>query len=140
MKLKFNHKIQQPVTKYLCLVAVLFLSSCANHYQINSNVNPENLHDYFAPTSVNIYHFEQEFNGQFKFIGLVEGQDCQSKSHHAAPDEINARTNARRNAYEQHANAIIFTGCALLEKDQASKQCLSTVVCYGKAYQVLKKS
>jgi len=90
---------------------------------------------------VTIYQSEEQITKRYKFIGLVEGEDCQLKVHHAAPDEINARTNARKQAFERKANAIIFTGCATIDATSANgqpqkKHCLSTLVCYGKAYQL----
>jgi len=101
---------------------------------VSTNLDKENFQQYFAPTSVKIYQTEQDFPSSYQFIGAVEGQDCQVKPHLASPDKIIARTHARAQAFKKNANAIIFTGCALIEDDNASKQCLSTLVCYGKAY------
>jgi len=113
-----------------------FISGCSSNYSISTNLDKKNFQQYFAPTSVKIYQSEQEFNAAYQFIGLVEGQDCQAKAHLAAPDEVIARTHARAQAYKQNANAIIFTGCGLITDDKSSKQCLATLVCYGKAYVV----
>jgi len=108
--------------------------SCSLNYQVTTNLDKENFQQYYAPTSVKIYQSEQEFDSAYQFIGAVEGQDCQSKAHLASPDEIIARTRARAQAFEKNANAVIFTGCALISDDKSSKQCISTLVCYGKAY------
>ena len=102
--------------------------------KIFSKVINENFQQYYSPTSVKIYQSEQEFSSAYQYVGVVEGQDCQSKDHLASPDEIIARTHARTQAFEKRANAIIFTGCALIADDKSSKQCISTLVCYGKAY------
>ena len=68
----------------------------------------------------------------FEYVGLVEGEDCQKKSHLAAPDPINARTQARQLAFKQQANAVLFTSCVDIE----TKHCVAQVVCYGKAYRL----
>ena len=80
----------------------------------------------------------------YQFISAVEGQDCQTKPHHALPDEINARTEARRQAFNKKANAVIFTGCAALDQEQLAqlgnsndaKQCHAIIICYAKAFVV----
>lgn len=116
--------------------AVIVLSACSSNYTVSTNLDKENFQTYFSHTKVKIAEDESEFKGRYKLIGMVEGQNCQEKPHHAVPDEIAARTHARQQAFQQQANAIIFTGCALIDNDQASKQCHATIVCYGKAYQV----
>ncbi len=118
------------------ITLLLLISSCSSNYTVSTNVDRENFKHYFSPTKVKIYKDEQEFPAKYNFIGLVEGQDCQRKSHLAAPDEITARTDARRNAAEVKANAIIFTGCAPIVSEAIDSHCISTLVCYGKAYQV----
>ena len=67
---------------------------------------------------------------------MVEGESCQEKSHHAAPNEIDARTEARGKAYKLGANAIIFSQCVLIEEDKAAKYCVASTVCYGRAYKI----
>ncbi|MBA6326665.1 hypothetical protein H4J46_01655 [Colwellia sp. MB02u-6] len=79
---------------------------------------------------------EKEFTGHYKFLGLVEGESCQEKAYHAVPNEIDARTEARRQAYKLQANAIIFSQCVMIEADEAAKYCLASTVCYGRAYKV----
>lgn len=108
------------------------LSGCAQNYSVSTNLDKANFRDYFSPSKVAIYQHEREIVGDYKLLGLVEGDDCQAKSHLAAPDEINARTQARQKAFEQGANGIIFTSCVHIE----SKSCVDQVVCYGKAYQI----
>lgn len=108
------------------------LSGCADHYSFSSNLDNENFRDYYAPMTVKIYQNEQHFSGHYRYIGLVEGQDCQRAKHLAAPDEKIARTQARAQAFAQSANAVIFTGCVEVE----AKQCTAMLVCYAKAYLV----
>ncbi len=108
------------------------LVGCSGNYTFESNVKADNAKEYFSASKVKIYTDEQEFGESYQYVGLVEGEDCQKEQHLAAPDPINARTQARRSAYLQKANAIIFTSCVDIE----TKHCVAQVVCYGKAYRV----
>jgi RcsF protein len=117
-------------------ITAITLSACSFQYTISTNLDKENFQNYFSHSQVRVVKDESGFSSRYKLIGMVEGQNCQLKNHHTAPDEIAARTQARQKAFEQQANAIVFTGCALINDDQANKQCVATVVCYGKAYQV----
>jgi len=127
----------------LILLFIFFTSSCSNRY-VSTNLDKENFSRYFSPSKVKIYQSESDIQDRYQFIGIVEGQDCQVKAHHAAPDKINARTQARQEAHALHANAIVFSSCALLSQAQLAKQsmsndakqCHALVICYGKAYSV----
>lgn len=136
--MNINRTIQKYCTKYMLLLAVtaITLSACSSQYTLSTNLDKANFKSYFSHSQVKVVEDESDFTGRYKLIGMVEGQNCQAKSHHALPDEVEARTQARRNAFNQQANAIIFTGCALINDDQANQKCIATVVCYGKAYQV----
>tara|TARA_R110000737_G_scaffold353251_1_gene403570 strand:+ start:670 stop:1110 length:441 start_codon:yes stop_codon:yes gene_type:complete len=133
------HKTAVKLTKVnpstLLLVALL-TTSCAKINDISTNLDRENFKNYFSPTKVKIVSSESDFVGKYKFLGLVEGESCQEKAHHAAPNEIDARTEARRQAYQLEANAIIFSQCVLIEDDKAAKYCLASTVCYGRAYKI----
>lgn len=120
----------------LALSTALLLPGCAKINDISTNLDRDNFKHYFSPTKVQIIESEKDFTGKYKFVGLVEGESCQEKAHHAAPNEIDARTEARRNAYKLDANAIIFSQCVMIEQDQAAKYCVASTVCYGRAYQV----
>lgn len=118
--------------KALILAAMtITLSACSNNY-VRTNLDKENFSYYFAPTSVEIYPDEQNIKTAYKFVGTVEGASCQVKEYHAQPDEIEARTEARRQAASLGANGIVFKGCV----DTKTQQCLAEKVCYGKAYLV----
>lgn len=123
---------------------VSLISACSSNYQVSTNVDKENFKHYFSAAEVDIYENERDITARHQFIGLVEGQDCQEKPHHAAPDKINARTQARQQAFEQKANAVVFTGCAELAAEQLAQlsrsgdalQCHAIVICYGRAFAV----
>lgn len=122
------------------LITILGLAGCAESYVVSTNLDSENFENYFGPGKVTIYQDESEFADQyFQQIGLVEGQDCQEMKHHAAPDDIRARTDARLKAYKLGANGIIFSGCALVDQVPDGSQCVSTKVCYGIAYKIEPK-
>ncbi len=131
------HSIAKKV-KLTLAIATLSLSACSTNYTVSTNLDKENFQNYYSHTQVKIVEDKSEFSGRYKLIGMVEGQNCQIKPHHAEPDKIAARTQARRQAFDKQANAIIFTGCALINDDKANKQCHAAIVCYGQAYQVEK--
>ncbi|PKG83326.1 rcsF protein [Colwellia sp. 75C3] len=119
--------------KILCMfIALPLLVSCSGNYSFESNVKPDNANEYFSASKVKIFKDETEFMSSFQYVGLVEGEDCQQEQHLAAPDVINARTQARQMAFSQKANAVIFTSCVDIE----TKHCVAQVVCYGKAYRL----
>ncbi len=125
----------------LIMILVMMITSCSNNY-VASNLDKHNFTQYFSASQVAIYKQEKEIKTPHHYIGIVEGQNCQIKPHHAAPDEINARTQARRQAFNQQANGVIFTGCALLTSQQLAKlnssndaqQCHAIIICYAKAF------
>ena len=135
------------ITLLTALITSTLITSCSNNY-LSTNLDKGNFDDYFSASNIKIYQSEKAINGRYQFIGSVEGQDCQVKPHHAVPDEINARTQARQQAYNEHANGVVFSNCVLLSKEQLqqlnnsndAQQCHAIVVCYAKAYQIETKT
>jgi RcsF protein len=127
-------------TIFITTVLALTVNACSSNYSVSTNLDKSNFDDYFSHAQVRIVENESDFSSRYKLVGMIEGQSCQEKAHHAAPDEITARTDARRNAFQQQANAVIFTGCALIDDTNAEKHCHATLVCYAKAYQVESSS
>jgi RcsF protein len=127
----------------LIFILIIMTASCSNNY-VTSNLDKKEIKRYFSASKVKIYEQEKEITARHNYIGVVEGQDCQIKPHHALPDEINARTEARRQAFEKNANGVIFTGCALLTSEQLAqfnnsndaKQCHAIVICYARAFAI----
>lgn len=125
----------------LFVILVTMIMSCSSNY-VASNLDKNNIERYFSASQVEIYKQEQDIQTRYKYISVVEGQDCQVQAHHAAPDEINARTQARRQAFDKKANGVIFTGCALLTPQQLAQhnnsndaqQCHAIVICYARAF------
>ncbi len=134
---KSNLKTVSHQSKFISMLLIaLFMTGCAKINDVSTNLDRDNFKNYFSPTTVKMYSSEKDFKGKAKFIGLVEGESCQEKAHHALPNEIDARTEARRQAYKLEANAIIFSQCVLIEDDKAAKYCIASTVCYGRAYKV----
>lgn len=117
---------------FLLIISVA-ITGCSTSYSTSTNLDKSNFTDYFAPSYVTIYKSENDLPKSNQLIGIVEGQDCQAKPHLAAPDKINARTDARRKAHALSANAIVFSDCAIVE----DPECSALLICYGKAYQVI---
>jgi len=125
---------------------IILMASCSTH-NVSTNLDKQNFSNYFSAANVEIYQSEKDINASYQFIGAVEGQDCQIKAHHAVPDEINARTQARRQAFDKQANGIVFSNCALLAQEQLAQlnnsndaqRCHAIVICYAKAYAIETK-
>jgi len=109
------------------------LSSCSN-YTFTSNLDQENIKDYFAPSSVTIYENDTQLPTIKQYISAVEGESCQIENNDPPANKIEARTQARKKAFKLKANAVVFSNCTQTQ----TKQCTQLVICYAKAYQVQK--
>ncbi|NQY65972.1 MAG: rcsF protein [Alteromonadaceae bacterium] len=128
----------------LPVFSLMLTAGCSGNYTVSTNLDKENFRNYFAASQVTVYKNDEVLPSPNKLIGLVEGQDCQLKVHHASPSELIAKQAARRKAFNKKANGVVFTGCILIENEQlqdvTGKQCLTTLVCYGKAYRISEKA
>jgi len=132
--------------KILMCSFLILLSGCAHlskNYTVSTNIDRENFKEYFSASRVTVFKNEKEIPSPFKLLGLVEGEDCKVKTHHAAPTKIIAKQTTKTKAFNKGANGIIFTSCILLDNQKLEKQngvqradnqCLASFVCYGKAY------
>lgn len=130
---------------FIILIMVIttntLIISCSNRI-VSTNLDKDNFEQYFSASAVKIYNNEKDINTRYQLIGSVEGQDCQIKTHHAVPDKVNARTQARQQAFNLKANGVVFTGCAMLSQEKLSqlnksndaRQCHAVIICYAKAY------
>jgi RcsF protein len=133
-------------TVIIISLANSLMASCSSHY-ISTNLDKENFRDYFSASKIKIYDNENDIETRYQFIGSVEGQDCQIKSHHALPDKVVARTQARQQAFNKNANGVVFSGCASLDQEQLARlnnsndaqQCHAIIICYAKAYAIETK-
>jgi len=114
------------------LLAIIALSGCSS-YQFSSNLDKENFDEYFKPSQVTVYSKAELNDLDYQFLGSVEGSSCQEEENDRPADIKEARTNARINAADMHANAIVFHSCLNFPAD---KVCVSNVICYGRAFAV----
>ena len=118
------------------LAGILVITGCAKISSYSTNLDSKNFTEYFSLGEVTPYKSEKEFPGNFQMLAGVEGDDCQEKAHMAVADPAIARAKARRKAFQLGANAIVFSGCANVK----TKQCVTSTICYGKAYLVEKSA
>ena len=111
---------------------MLFLSACSN-LQFSSNLDKENFDEYFKPSQVTVYTKEQLTTLDYTFIAAVEGSSCQEEEKDLPADIKEARTQARINAANLHANGIVFQQCLTFAADAT---CLSNIICYGRALDI----
>jgi len=119
--------------RFIPLFSALFIVGCSN-YQFSSNVDKENFDEYFKPSQVTVYSKSDLQTLDYQFLGAVEGSSCQRNSNDIPADIKEARTNARINAANMNANGIVFQSCIDFESD---KSCISNVICYGRAIDVM---
>jgi len=110
----------------------LLLSGCSN-FQFSSNLDKDNFDEYFKPSQVTVYTKPQLADLDYTFIGAVAGSSCQEDENDRPADIKQARTNARINAAEQNANAIVFQSCLTFKAD---KSCISNIICYAQTFHV----
>ena len=122
--------------KSLVIILLLTLFCCSSDHPIKSNINMAKITQYFSPSQVTVYQSEADIKAVYQYVGAVEGESCLQQDQQGQTDEITARTNARKQAYSMQANAIVFSGCALVTGDKKAKYCLSSYVCYGRAFRV----
>jgi len=119
--------------RFIPLFSALFIVGCSN-YQFSSNVDKENFDEYFKPSQVTVYSKSDLQTLDYQLLGAVEGSSCQRNSNDIPADIKEARTNARINAANMNANGIVFQSCIDFESD---KSCISNVICYGRAIDVM---
>lgn len=120
---------------YVALLASCLLASCAKTYQVSTNLDPENFTNAFAPAHVKQYQSVEALPEPKQLLGIVSGISCQEKPHLAAPSDVEARTDARRQAFDLGANAIVFTACVAIE----NKMCVQATMCTGEAFLLANK-
>lgn len=111
---------------------MIFLTACSNLH-FSSNLDKENFDEYFKPSQVVVYTKSQLAELDYTFIAAVEGSSCQEEEKDLPADIKEARTQARINAANLHANGIVFQQCLTFEADAA---CVSNIICYGRAIDV----
>lgn len=120
--------------RFIALISAALLSGCSN-YSFTSNVDKENFDEYFKPSQVTIYSKSDLKSLDYQLLGAVEGSSCQQDKKDLPANIKEARTNARINATNMNANGIVFQSCINFEAD---KTCLSNIICYARAIDVIE--
>ena len=120
--------------KFLLFCTILSLLPSCSNFTVSTNLDKEKIKDYFAPSTVTIYKNDAQLPSVNKYISAVEGESCQIKTSDAPANKVEARTQARINAYHLQANAVVFSHCAQTQ----TKECQQLLICYAKAYKVQK--
>lgn len=114
------------------MVGSLVLSGCQD-VSFESNLSPQNFVEYAKPATVDVYTSDELAEHRYRSLGLVSGLACQETEDDFIARESEARTDAKIQAADMGANAIVFGKCVRLEK---TKACNVSVTCYGEAFKV----
>lgn len=123
-----------PFSSRPSLLVLTLLAGCSG-YSFHTNLDKENFTEYFKPGSVNLVTEEQIADLDYRILGTVEGNACQQETRDPAPTEGDARTDARIKTADLGGNGLIISKCLTLD---ATPGCVSSVVCYGQALNVVE--
>ncbi|SDI55698.1 RcsF protein [Ferrimonas sediminum] len=105
------------------------LGGCSSQFQFSSNLDSDAVDEYFKPGKVRVYQGNTPPAAQ-RDLGLLEATSCQADGNAVPASEADARTQLRRLAADQGANAIWISQCIELSAD---KHCQHSIVCYARA-------
>ncbi len=117
------------ITVLFSLISSCFLCLSCSYFSFETNLDYDNISDYFAPSQVNVYTNEELMDANYLDLGFVEGFVCQEKESDKPATVKDARFDARQQGAKAGANGIIFTKCVELEN---TSTCLTSVSCYGR--------
>ncbi len=118
---------------FSCLILALFAVSGCSYFSFDTNLNPDNIEDYFAKANIKVYKNSELRDLNYESLGTVEGISCQTSSDEPEANERDARIDAREKAHMRRANGIVYTSCVALEDTPV---CLTSVSCYARALYV----
>ncbi|WP_417760154.1 Rcs stress response system protein RcsF [Shewanella sp.] len=113
-------------------LSLLLLSGCSN-YTFHSNLDKDEINNYFKPSQVTLYENRMP-DAPYTALGMIEGTDCQIDENASPASLANARTDARRKAADKNANGIIMQKCAAIP--EPAEGCFSRTLCIGQAIKV----
>jgi RcsF protein len=111
--------------------ALLLLGGCAGEYRFNSNLDAKAIDDYFKASDVRLFEGNNQPDGPFESLGLVEGEACQAQATDVPPTLADARTEVRRAAADKGATGLIIKQCRLF--DETAQGCITRAFCIGQA-------
>lgn len=115
----------------LTMLLSSMLSGCASHYSVNTNLNPDNVADYFKAGQVLLVQKNQDPPRPFNPLGLVDGESCQVYADNPPASLSDARTRLRLAAANKGGNAVILNNCVTYQDPEGG--CLTRAVCIGQA-------
>lgn len=114
---------------FIISLSLLALSGCARQWQLNTNLDPQAITDYFAPASVDIIS-----NGDNRpLLGPVAGEACQ-QADQPPISNADARTQLRSHAAKMGADAVVIDNCVTLQGPDSPPGCQLFIQCHGHAY------
>ncbi|HAD43299.1 MAG TPA: hypothetical protein DCF97_09290 [Plesiomonas shigelloides] len=120
----------------LLFAAATLLAGCATHYNVDSNLNPQNVKTYFAPSTITLYEKSSELEGvEYKNIGHVQGDVCQADSRDKPASLTEARNVTLRKVQEMGGNGLLLNQCLMLT---GVPGCEQLALCQGSAIIVNK--
>ncbi|MFM2485870.1 Rcs stress response system protein RcsF [Celerinatantimonas yamalensis] len=116
---------------------IMSLIGCSSDYSIKTNVDPQNVKNYFKTSGVDVLSNAQLNTHLYKVLGTVEGSACQAKANQPHATQSQARVDVLRRAADMGANGLVYSTCL---SHPADNVCLSSVSCYGKAVKLLDQT
>lgn len=117
--------------KIIHLPISLLLISCAQTYEIHTNLDKENFEDYFKPSQVKIVPLAELPKG-FKSIAAISGASCQKTSNDRPASKAEATAQARIAAAELNANGVVVDVCETQQQTEIP-ECHVLLTCYARA-------
>ncbi len=113
------------------ILTSLLLVSCSSHYEVNTNLDPQNFENYFKPSQVQLVN-PNELPADYKTINAVEGQSCQAKENDKPASDMDAINQARIAAADLEANGLVVDVCES-QLNTEYPECLELITCYARA-------
>ncbi len=122
------------IAPYSLLLPLTLLVACSQHYDLQTNLDPENFQEYFKPSQVSLFSESNLPEGATR-LDEVTGSSCQAHQQDIPATEGEAIREARVAAAELRADALLIDICESEQSDQPGG-CLSLVTCYGRAFKL----
>ncbi len=124
--------------RYLLAFLPLLALGCASQWEVNTNLDPSKVEEYFKPSNVAVIEPADYSADNYKQLGAVSGESCQANMDLPPPKEASARLEARRAAADVGADTLVIDQCVSLSGETRPDDCVAAVICYGRALQQLR--
>lgn len=109
----------------------VLLVGCAGKYTFNSNLNKNEINEYFKVSTVQLIEKSHIPPRPFNPLGIVDGESCQIGLNDAPASAAMARTQLRKHAANKGANGVMLDNC--INFDEPDSGCITRVYCVGQA-------